>query len=179
MTDTQKRAWPAEQPMVAEAVSKTDASNNQPGTLDWLGPISTALADRHLGMHAHQGYDLHMLPTVLHHTGRICHSIARLHGWWDRPEQPGVYDPSCRNPFELIGLMHTELSELFERMRDPAKFVPDKHCPQFDNAEIEAADLLIRLLDMAQAKGWRLGAATIAKIAANERRPHRHGGKLA
>jgi hypothetical protein len=69
-----------------------------------------------------------------------------------------------------------ELSELLEGLRygDPKS---DK-IPGFTSAEEEAADVLIRLLDMAHARGWRVGEAMAAKHGYNASRPHKHGTKF-
>ena len=80
------------------------------------------------------------------------------------------FGEECMN---LVG----EVAELNEAARDNALKSPDEKCPAFTKAEIEAADVLIRLLDMAGFHGWRLGEAYEAKMAYNETRPDRHGGK--
>ena len=46
-----------------------------------------------------------------------------------------------------------------------------------DGAAIEGADLVIRLLDTAYSAQWPLGEAMLAKMAFNETRPYKHGGK--
>jgi hypothetical protein len=111
-----------------------------------------------------------------------------------------------RNFGEQVALVHTELSELLEKMpgvlmddntihagllsmhkklsrimensrgeKPGQPPVPDVHCPNFSNTEVEAADIVIRLMDMSVAYGWRLGAAIEAKMRFNEGREYKHG----
>ena len=52
---------------------------------------------------------------------------------------------------------------------------PSDHIPEFTAVEEEMADLLIRVMDAAAGKGWRLGEALVAKIEFNRGREWRHG----
>jgi NTP pyrophosphatase (non-canonical NTP hydrolase) len=105
---------------------------------------------------------------VFLHLQSEIHQMAVDKGWYDGTTE--------RNPAELIALMHSELSEALEAFR--CNNPPDKHCPTFGNAEIELADCIIRILDACQHWGINLGAALLAKMEANARRPARHGGKV-
>jgi NTP pyrophosphatase (non-canonical NTP hydrolase) len=91
--------------------------------------------------------------------------IAIEKGWWE----------SERNEGELIALMHSELSEALEVIRNGNP--PDDTIPEFTGVEAELADVIIRIMDMAAAKGYRVGEAVVAKINYNKNRPHKHGGK--
>lgn len=71
--------------------------------------------------------------------------------------------------------MHSELSEALEALRHGNK--PDDHIPEFSGVEAELADVVIRILDYAEARGLRLAEAIEAKILYNSTRPRRHGGK--
>jgi NTP pyrophosphatase (non-canonical NTP hydrolase) len=96
---------------------------------------------------------------------RDIHELAIEKGWWDEP----------RNDGELLALIHSEVSEILEALRhgNPR----DQHCPEFSSAEIELSDVVIRCLDMAQARGWKVAEAIVAKHAFNRSREYRHGGK--
>ena len=86
-------------------------------------------------------------------------------GWWKGE----------RNEGEIIALMHSELSEALEAIRHGNP--PDNHIPEFSGVEAEYADVIIRIMDMAAAKGYRVAEALIAKVAYNKTRPYKHGGK--
>jgi NTP pyrophosphatase (non-canonical NTP hydrolase) len=91
--------------------------------------------------------------------------IAIEKGWWEGE----------RNEGELIALMHSELSEALEAIRNGNP--PDDKIPEFTGVEAELADVIIRIMDMAAAKGYRVGEAVVAKINYNKNRPYKHGGK--
>jgi NTP pyrophosphatase (non-canonical NTP hydrolase) len=81
-----------------------------------------------------------------------------------------------RNEGEMIALEHAELSECLEALRHGNP--PSEHIPEFTGAEEELADVVIRIMDHASAKGHRVAEAIVAKMAFNKTRPQMHGGKL-
>jgi len=89
----------------------------------------------------------------------VCHGVAKEKGWWDEPRSEG----------ELIALMHSELSEALEAMRN--------HGTKDAVAE-ELADCCIRIFDYCGAKEIDLEIALAKKIEYNKTRPYRHGKKF-
>lgn len=76
-------------------------------------------------------------------------------------------EPIQRNPGEMLALIHSEVSEMLEGVR---KGLPDSHLPDRSTEEVEAADVLIRLLDYCCFRNLDLGGATLAKLAYNATR---------
>lgn len=75
-----------------------------------------------------------------------------------------------------IARIHSELSEWLEAVRNDkdGKRALDKHCPEFLSAEIEAADVIIRVLDTCNYRGYRIGKAVIEKMKYNAGRSYKH-----
>lgn len=72
--------------------------------------------------------------------------------------------------------------EALERIRKGEHTVPDEHCPEFTNLEIELADTMIRQFDLIGGiyslllkVDCRIGEAIVAKMTYNQSRPYRHG----
>jgi NTP pyrophosphatase (non-canonical NTP hydrolase) len=95
--------------------------------------------------------------------GTAIHQLAVEKGWWEEE----------RNNGEMIALIHAELSESLEAMRKGNP--PDSKLPEFSSVEVELADTIIRILDMAANRKWRLAEALVAKHRFNRTRTHKHG----
>lgn len=95
---------------------------------------------------------------------RAVYKMALEKGWWDEPREDGT----------IIALIHSELSEALEGLRKD--LISDK-IPPFLAVEEELADVIIRIMDAAERRGWRVCDAVLAKIRYNADREYRHGGK--
>ena len=91
------------------------------------------------------------------------HDNAIAHGWWDEPREDGT----------VMMLIVSELAELLEELRVGGR--ESAKIDGFTSEEEELADAVIRILDFAGRKGYRLGAAILAKHAYNLSRPRKHG----
>lgn len=85
-------------------------------------------------------------------------------GWWTDIDTGQAKD---RNFGELIALCHSELSEMLEGNR---KNLMDDHLPHRKMEEVEAADTIIRLMDICGKKGYDIGGAVVEKLAYNLQR---------
>lgn len=102
------------------------------------------------------------------------HGNAKNKGFWDDVKHPGV----------LVALMHSELSEALEAIRDAEDEVnlkglkPSKKAEGYSNLEEEFADVIIRILDFAGHYDLDIGGAVLEKMRYNSGRPHLHGRKF-
>jgi len=92
-----------------------------------------------------------------------CHGLSYAAGWW--------HDPASGEPVgsvpEKIALIHSELSEALEADR---KGLMDGHLPDRPGIEVELADALIRICDLAGALDLDLAGAVVAKLHYNQSR---------
>lgn len=111
------------------------------------------------------------LGKLLDVVAKIQHNRMINKGFWKADQEVTI-----EMELAAIAKTHGELSEAVEAIR--LGNCCDDHIPSFLGAEAEFADTIIRLLDHAGAKGYRIGEALVAKMAYNLSRPAKHG-KLA
>lgn len=121
--------------------------------------------------------------SAINDTAELCHRISKEHGFWDvinvSNEDGSVKGQMIQFNFgEKIALIHSELSEALEKHRKgiakTGQDAPDEHCPAFGGIDIELADAVIRIFDLAASMGINIGRAIEAKCKFNESRPMKH-----
>lgn len=110
----------------------------------------------------------------------FAHEVAqceRDHGWLEDPE---TGEPLNRNTGEAIALMHSELSEALEAVRNSEPHLWYRESDgKPEGIAAEFADTIIRILAFSLDKGIPTIQALIEKHNHNIGRPYRHGGKTA
>lgn len=88
----------------------------------------------------------------------------------------GFWKEDGRNDGEAIALIHSEISEALEAMRDGNPI--SNKIMDYNKVEEELADAVIRIMDYAFGKDLDVAGAVLAKIEYNKNREFLHGKKF-
>ncbi len=113
--------------------------------------------------------DLHEERTVfegINELVKLCHGRSVNGGWWT-DVKTGEDLHGKRNPAELLCLVHSEISESMEGFRRDRM---DDKLPNRKMAEVELADAIIRIADIAGGFGFDLAGAILEKLEYNKNR---------
>lgn len=104
---------------------------------------------------------------VLQH---YCHQASYDAGWWHTFDGKSTKD----NPLTFSNKLMLIVSEIAEAMEADRKKLMDDKLPDRDGREVELADAIIRICDLAGAYNMDLGGAIAAKMKYNtEREDHK------
>ena len=103
----------------------------------------------------------------LAHAQALCHLLAARSGWWTDLKTGLPFTLEQVNIPEKLCLIHSEVSEAMEGHR---KDLMDDKLPHRKMIEVELADALIRIFDLAGFLKLDLAGAVVEKLAVNQQR---------
>lgn len=115
----------------------------------------------------YQAYRKEFLGQAANYLRDECHAASATAGWWvDATTGVSVKaNPLCFS--NKLALIHSEISEAMEGDR---KGLKDDKLPHRDMREVELADAVIRIMDLAGAYGMDIGGAIAEKMEYNAQR---------
>lgn len=95
-----------------------------------------------------------------------CYQSSKKAGWWNDKDGNDIRS----NPYTFSNKLMLIVSELAEAMEADRKDLMDSHLPHRKGIEVELADAVIRICDLAGAYDLDLGGATEEKFLYNQSR---------
>lgn len=139
--------------------------------------IDSLLADIDPQCEVTDGETVYAAHDGLAHAQALCHQLAAKSGWWTNLKTGEPLTRAEVNVGEKLMLIVSEVSEAMEGDR---KDLMDDKLPHRKMIEVELADALIRILDLAGFLQLDIAAATIEKLAYNQQRAdHKPENRLA
>jgi NTP pyrophosphatase (non-canonical NTP hydrolase) len=108
-------------------------------------------------------------PIVIHAADTLqnaCHGAAFKSGWWQNNQGQDIRD----NPLTFSNKLMLTVSELSEAMEADRKGLMDDKLPHRSGREVELADAVIRIFDLAGGYGLDLAGAIAEKLEYNAQR---------
>lgn len=123
--------------------------------------------------------NLDLIREALDELGLQAHRNADEKGFWDA--WGGSRDQFPAHISSKLALIHSEVSEALEELRDPARgiyYARPRSDGKPEGFGSELADIVIRVADLAHGLGLSLGAEVAGKMKYNAGRPAMHNKAL-
>lgn len=105
------------------------------------------------------------------------YTTAKEKGWWDDTNIGTLQNPNEVEVLSKIALIHSELSEALETVREGNTF-PYIEFGKKEGLGVELADACIRIFDLCGALNIDLEQEIYQKMNFNKTRPFKHGKKI-